>query len=228
MRFEDVGNRIRRRGLRVAQSGSKEYADQKNNRARGPAGDHQPIRAHLGFLRFTQVFRPPVTGSRCGHVHAIRNLASVLETLLKSRNTQSIRRFIFLESRYFDLLNKINVECTTSTSRCDQYCHLLDLFVSLLTPLEILIFTPLRESGPRSRPANHRKHREFIDPSALPNPYQQLRHLVLGHDPPTSCPSANYGCFERMVGTNEFFADTDFFSGPHLRDPSPTETSASP
>jgi hypothetical protein len=31
-----------------------------------------------------------------------------------------------------------------------------------------------------------------------------------------------------MVGTNEFFADADFFSGPHLRHPSPTESSAIP
>ena len=83
------GNGIRRRGLRVAQSGSKEYADQKNNRARGPAGDHQPIRAHLRFFRSAQVFRPPVTAvaDKLPGSSRIRNLASVLETLLTSRNT---------------------------------------------------------------------------------------------------------------------------------------------
>jgi hypothetical protein len=85
--------------------------------------------------------------------HAIQNLASVLETLLKSRKTQSILRSIFLESRYFDLPNKINVECTTSTSRCDQYCHLLDLFVSPLTPLETLIFHSVARIAPAKPPS---------------------------------------------------------------------------
>jgi len=89
VRFEDVGNGIRRRALRVAQSGSKEYPDQKNNRARGPAADHQPVRAHLCFLRSAQVFRPRVTAvaDALSQVTPFRNLASVLETLLKSRNS---------------------------------------------------------------------------------------------------------------------------------------------
>jgi hypothetical protein len=68
------------------------------------------------------------------------------------------------------LLNKINRQCTISKSPCDLDCHLLDSFVKLLTPLEILIFTPWRESRPRSHPANHRKHREFIDLLPRPKP----------------------------------------------------------
>jgi len=87
--LEDVGNRIRRRALRAAQSRGKEYADQKDNRARGPAGDYQPIRAHLRFLRSAQVFRPRVTAvaEALSRFTPIQILASLLETLLKSRNT---------------------------------------------------------------------------------------------------------------------------------------------
>ena len=85
------------------------------------------------------------------------------------------------------MLNKINCECSVSTSHRDPDCHLLDLFVRLLTPLEILISL---HRAKRARQALQRIAENTPNLSTSrpeQNLYQQLRHLVLGRSPLPVC-----------------------------------------